>query len=286
MRRRVPRPAGRERARRPAPPWRLQAFRELVTAHQPALAPARRRRSCRRSAVAEEVVQETWIAVISGIDRFEQRSTLKTWITRILVNIARTKGVEGAPHGARWVRCSSEPPTVAAVRRTASSARRDAARGPSHRRGGAIFPKRSCDVPCNGFAGHRHGTAVTRTAEVGRDVERCRGLVVERRVRRARHHRGQPARAACTAAGLHCGPCSSSSWGRRHEPVPAHRSVCQEWTELITDYLEGALPRRLVKAIDRHLAGCPHCTEYLAQMRRTIDVTGALPPWTATCPTS
>jgi anti-sigma factor RsiW len=53
--------------------------------------------------------------------------------------------------------------------------------------------------------------------------------------------------------------------------------ICQEWTELITDYLEGTLPRRLVKAIDRHLAGCPHCTEYLAQMRRTISVTGDLP---------
>jgi len=53
--------------------------------------------------------------------------------------------------------------------------------------------------------------------------------------------------------------------------------ICQEWTELITDYLEGVLPRRLVKAIDRHLAACPHCTEYLAQMRRTISVTGELP---------
>ena len=53
--------------------------------------------------------------------------------------------------------------------------------------------------------------------------------------------------------------------------------VCQQWTEMITDYLEGALPRSLVKAIDRHLAGCPHCTEYLAQMRRTIEITGSLP---------
>lgn len=53
--------------------------------------------------------------------------------------------------------------------------------------------------------------------------------------------------------------------------------VCQQWTDLITDYLEGALPNNLVKAIDRHLSGCPHCTEYLAQMRRTIEVTGSLP---------
>lgn len=56
-----------------------------------------------------------------------------------------------------------------------------------------------------------------------------------------------------------------------------HEIVCQQWTELITDYLEGALPRGLVKAINRHLSDCPHCTEYLAQMQRTIEITGSLP---------
>jgi RNA polymerase sigma-70 factor, ECF subfamily len=45
-------------------------------------------------AVAEEVVQETWLAVIQGIDRFEGRSTVKTWLFSILVNIARTRGVK------------------------------------------------------------------------------------------------------------------------------------------------------------------------------------------------
>jgi RNA polymerase sigma-70 factor (ECF subfamily) len=44
------------------------------------------------AAVAEEVVQETWIAVLNGIDRFEGRSSLKTWIFRILANIAKTRG--------------------------------------------------------------------------------------------------------------------------------------------------------------------------------------------------
>jgi RNA polymerase sigma-70 factor (ECF subfamily) len=42
-------------------------------------------------AVAEEVVQETWVAVLYGLPRFERRSSLKTWIFRILMNRARTR---------------------------------------------------------------------------------------------------------------------------------------------------------------------------------------------------
>src|SRR4051812_22631995 len=44
-------------------------------------------------AVAEEVVQETWVAAIDGLDRFEQRATLKTWLFHILTNKAKTRGV-------------------------------------------------------------------------------------------------------------------------------------------------------------------------------------------------
>ena len=47
-------------------------------------------------AVAEEVVQDTWLGVVRGIDRFEGRSSFKTWLFRILVNRARTTGAREA----------------------------------------------------------------------------------------------------------------------------------------------------------------------------------------------
>ena len=51
---------------------------------------------------------------------------------------------------------------------------------------------------------------------------------------------------------------------------------CREVVELVTDYLEGALSRRDRRRFEAHLAGCPHCTEYLAQLRQTIEETGSL----------
>ncbi len=47
-------------------------------------------------ASAEEVVQDTWVAVLDRLDAFEERSSLVTWISRILVNRAKTKGVREA----------------------------------------------------------------------------------------------------------------------------------------------------------------------------------------------
>jgi anti-sigma factor RsiW len=52
--------------------------------------------------------------------------------------------------------------------------------------------------------------------------------------------------------------------------------VCQLAVELVTDYLEGALSRPDRRRFEKHLAGCPNCTEYLAQIRATIAVTGRI----------
>jgi RNA polymerase sigma-70 factor (ECF subfamily) len=47
-------------------------------------------------AVAEEIVQETWLGVVTGIDRFEGRSSLRTWVVQILLNVARTRSTREA----------------------------------------------------------------------------------------------------------------------------------------------------------------------------------------------
>jgi RNA polymerase sigma-70 factor (ECF subfamily) len=67
------------------------AFRELLDRYGASLRRVARTYVATDSA-ADEVVQDTWVGVLRGIDRFEQRSSLKTWIFRILMNIARTRG--------------------------------------------------------------------------------------------------------------------------------------------------------------------------------------------------
>ena len=49
---------------------------------------------------------------------------------------------------------------------------------------------------------------------------------------------------------------------------------CQEMVELVSDYLEGRLPRATRRRFEAHIAGCDGCTSYLEQMRETIRLTG------------
>jgi anti-sigma factor RsiW len=52
--------------------------------------------------------------------------------------------------------------------------------------------------------------------------------------------------------------------------------ACQEIVELVTDWLEGALDPETHAAVEAHLAGCPHCTDYVEQVRLTIRVAGTI----------
>jgi anti-sigma factor RsiW len=60
---------------------------------------------------------------------------------------------------------------------------------------------------------------------------------------------------------------------RRPRPI-----VCQQAVELVTDYLEGLLYGPDLDSFEAHLAECPHCHEYLEQMRATIAALGRIEP--------
>ena len=72
-----------------------QAFDALVRRHDGALRRVARSYLHTDTAV-DDVVQETWLGVVRGLDAFEGRSSLRTWIFRILVNRARTRAVRDA----------------------------------------------------------------------------------------------------------------------------------------------------------------------------------------------
>jgi RNA polymerase sigma-70 factor (ECF subfamily) len=70
-----------------------RAFRELVTRYHRSMVRVARAH-VPTDAVAEEVVQEAWLGVLAGLDRFQARSSVKTWIFRIVVNRAKTRGAQ------------------------------------------------------------------------------------------------------------------------------------------------------------------------------------------------
>jgi RNA polymerase sigma-70 factor (ECF subfamily) len=145
------------------------AFRDLVVRHQAAMVrvalayvPSR--------AVAEEVVQETWLAVLEGLDRFEGRSSLKTWMFRILINRAKTRGVR--EH--RSVPVSAFERTDRDEDDDGPAVDPDRFFRPDHRWGGhwAKAPERWSDLPADQLTGKETLTVVEET---------IRGLPVQQR---------------------------------------------------------------------------------------------------------
>ncbi|MBI2701714.1 RNA polymerase subunit sigma-24 [Mycobacterium gordonae] len=82
------------------------AFAELVDQHGPSMLRVVRDYVATREQ-AEDVVQETWVAVLRGIDRFEGRSSLRTWIFSILINIAKRQGMAERRYAATAARVAT-----------------------------------------------------------------------------------------------------------------------------------------------------------------------------------
>ena len=57
-----------------------------------------------------------------------------------------------------------------------------------------------------------------------------------------------------------------------------HDLVCRDAVALMAAYLDGVLPAQDRARLEAHLTGCPHCSEYLAQLRATIDALGRVEP--------
>ena len=89
------------------------SFTELVRRYHPTLLKVARYYVA-SAATAEDVAQDTWIAVLKGIEKFEGRSSFKTWLLRICVNRARTSGVK--EHRSIPVDPNESGPSVAAHR--------------------------------------------------------------------------------------------------------------------------------------------------------------------------
>ena len=67
-------------------------FSRLVDQHTPSMLRVARG-YVRSHEIAEEVVQETWIALLKGVEKFEGRSSLRTWLFTVMINIAKARGV-------------------------------------------------------------------------------------------------------------------------------------------------------------------------------------------------
>ena len=152
------------------------AFASLVQQHGPTMLRVARGYVHSR-AVAEEVVQETWLGVLRGIDRFEGRSSLKTWVFRILVNRARTRGAGER----RSTPFSSLPEATGGEGRIDPSAFIDASAGATWAGWWAAYPRAWDSVPETRLLGRETlglaGTAIEALPERQREVLVLRDVV-------------------------------------------------------------------------------------------------------------
>jgi RNA polymerase sigma-70 factor (ECF subfamily) len=245
------------------------AFQALVERHDRSLRRVART-FVRTSSAADEVVQETWLGVVRGLSSFEGRSSLRTWIFRILVNRARTRAVRDARSIPFSALESEDHPTVEPAAFAADG------------RWISAPPRLDADPESGLLSAELREhllDAVDELSPAQRAVItlRPRGSTPGRGLRAARAHRGQPACAAAPRAcpGARCAPAIDGGEPlmrrrRRHRHKVGDPLVCREFVELVTDYLDGVLPEGERIRFEAHLAECDGCAGYLEDTRRLV----------------
>jgi RNA polymerase sigma-70 factor (ECF subfamily) len=217
-------------------------------------------------AVAEDVVQEAWVGVLRGIGRFEGRSSLKTWLYRIVANTAKTRGVRES----RSVPFSSlgedgDEGTVDADRFLGSGDR---------------FPGHWA-VPPQAWAPEGRLLADETLEVVERAIEKL--PPAQRAVITMRDVQGFTSEEVCNALDLtetnqrvllHRARAKVRGARGVHAMRLDRELVCQDVVELVTAYLDDALLPDDRERFEEHLVFCDGCQNYLDQMRGTIKAGG------------
>jgi len=244
---------------------------------------------------ADDVVQDAWLVVLSGVERFEGRSMLRTWVLGIVVNLARRAAVKNRrvlPFSSAW------------------RAERDELRQP------AVDPSRFgsdglwIDPPFRWDTLPEHAVSAAELRRVVDDA--ITGLPVRQRaVITARDVLGLPGDEVATLFGLseanqrvllhrarsrtradiehylsgaHGHPATepaarAPARARRARPAtakPDQPVVCRQLVELVDDYLQRQLDLAIRRQVEAHLSTCDVCAGYVAQVRRLLDITGQL----------
>lgn len=225
----------------------------------------------RSAAEAEDVVQETWMAVLLGRSGFQGRSSLRTWIFRILSNIARK----------RAVRDRRTIPFSQLVRREVASTK-------------ALVDHQFVADDDLEWAGHwdttvsdwgQRGDLVLMSAEVLACIAGAMRTMppAQSEVLRLRDRAGDRARSA-----PHCGSAATTSESCLIAPAAGHglpstgtsmsdqtpivEVVCRTIVELVTERLEGTLDTDRKEAFDAHLVECEDCVRFVDQIQAVIRV--------------
>ncbi len=248
-------------------------FAELVDQHTPSMLRVARGYVPSHE-IAEEVVQETWIALVKGIGKFEGRSSLRTWLFTVMINIAKARGVRE--------RRESDAAIAAFTGGTVDPARfRESGDPyPGHWKPdevpspfpdtpeGSVLGRRTCRRSRNAnWTGCRIGSESWSPCVTcwGSTRARCANCSTS----------ASPINGCCcTAAGRSFGPRWRTIWGTCHED--RSRWTATSSSSLSPPTLTARSIRTPVPASTCTCTECDGCENYLQQFRETVRTVGKI----------